>query len=155
MKRWTRTAFLCALIAAVCHSSPVNAAISNGNYIAETTAINVINHFPNNMDVGISPETPLTVEFGGALNQSFYQNVSFNLFNGTEPVNGELFYNPAARQIMFKANQPLAQGQTYTAQVSFYDGLGRTTEKVWSFQTANLGEAPQNNSSNSTNISKG
>ncbi len=154
MKRWTRTAFLCALIAAVCHSSPVNAAISNGNYIAETTAINVINHFPNNMDVGISPETPLTVEFGGALNQSFYQNVSFNLFNGTEPVNGELFYNPAARQIMFKANQPLAQGQTYTAQVSFYDGLGRTTEKVWSFQTANLGEAPQNNSSNSTNISK-
>lgn len=152
MKRWTRTAFLCALIAAVCHSSPVNAAISNGNYIAETTAINVINHFPNNMDVGISPETPLTVEFGGALNQSFYQNVSFNLFNGTEPVNGELFYNPAARQIMFKASQPLAQGQTYTAQVSFYDGLGRTTEKVWSFQTANLGETSQNNtSSNSTN----
>ena len=152
MKRWTRTAFLCALIAAVCHSSPVNAAISNGNYIAETTAINVINHFPNNMDVGISPETPLTVEFGGALNQSFYQNVSFNLFNGTEPVNGELFYNPAAHQIMFKASQPLAQGQTYTAQVSFYDGLGRTTEKVWSFQTANLGETSQTNtSSNSTN----
>ena len=155
MKRWTRTAFLCALIAAVCHSSPVNAAISNGNYIAETTAINVINHFPDNMAVGISPETPLTVEFGGALNQSFYQNVSFNLFNGTEPVNGELFYNPAARQIMFKAAQPLAQGQTYTAQVSFYDGLGRTSEKVWSFQTANLGETQQsNNSNNSTNLSK-
>ena len=155
MKRWTRTAFLCALIAAVCHSSPVNAAISNGNYIAETTAINVVNHFPDNMAVGISPETPLTVEFGGALNQSFYQNVSFNLFNGTEPVNGELFYNPAARQIMFKAAQPLSQGQTYTAQVSFYDGLGRTSEKVWSFQTANLGEAPQNNNSNtSTNLSK-
>ena len=152
MKRWTRTAFLCALIAAVCHSSPVNAAISNGNYIAETTAINVINHFPNNMDVGISPDTPLTVEFGGALNQSFYQNVSFNLFNGTEPVNGELFYNPAAHQIMFKASQPLAQGQTYTAQVSYYDGLGRTTEKVWSFQTANLGETSQiNTSSNSAN----
>ena len=153
MKRWTRTAFLCALIAAVCHCSPVNAAISNGNYIAETTAINVVNHFPDNMAVGISPETPLTVEFGGALNQSFYQNVSFNLFNGTEPVNGELFYNPAARQIMFKASQPLAQGQTYTAQVSFYDGLGRTSEKVWSFQTANLGET-QNNSSNPTNLSK-
>ncbi|MBR4570669.1 MAG: Ig-like domain-containing protein [Candidatus Riflebacteria bacterium] len=152
MKRWTRKAFLCALIAAVCHSSPVNAAISNGNYIAETTAINVINHFPNNMDVGISPDTPLTVEFGGALNQSFYQNVSFNLFNGTEPVNGELFYNPAAHQIMFKASQPLAQGQTYTAQVSYYDGLGRTTEKVWSFQTANLGETSQiNTSSNSAN----
>ena len=153
MKRWTRTAFLCALIAAVCHCSPVNAAISNGNYIAETTAINVVNHFPDNMAVGISPETPLTVEFGGALNQSFYQNVSFNLFNGTEPVNGELFYNPAARQIMFKASQPLAQGQTYTAQVSFYDGLGRTSEKVWSFQTANLGET-QSNSSNPTNLSK-
>ena len=155
MKRWTRTAFLCALIAAVCHSSPVNAAISNGSYIAETTAINVVIHFPDNMAVGISPETPLTVEFGGALNQSFYQNVSFNLFNGTEPVNGELFYNPAARQIMFKASKPLSQGQTYTAQVSFYDGLGRTSEKVWSFQTANLGEAATNNATtNQNNISK-
>ncbi|MBQ3643729.1 MAG: Ig-like domain-containing protein [Candidatus Riflebacteria bacterium] len=156
MKRWIRTAFLCALIAAVCHSSPVNAAISNGQYIAETTAINVVNHFPDNMAVGISPETPLTVEFGGALNQSFYQNVSFNLFNGTEPVNGELFYNPAARQIMFKASKPLNQGQTYTAQVSFYDGLGRTSEKVWSFQTANLGSATTNNNTNnnSNNISK-
>ncbi len=155
MKRWTRTAFLCALIAAVCHSSPVNAAISNGQYIAETTAINVVNHFPDNMAVGISPETPLTVEFGGALNQSFYQNVSFNLFNGTEPVNGELFYNPAARQIMFKASKPLNQGQTYTAQVSFYDGLGRTSEKVWSFQTANLGSGDNNNTNNnSNNISK-
>ena len=156
MKRWTRTAFLCALIAAVCHSSPVNAAISNGQYIAETTAINVVNHFPDNMAVGISPETPLTVEFGGALNQSFYQNVSFNLFNGTEPVNGELFYNPAARQIMFKASKPLNQGQTYTAQVSFYDGLGRTSEKVWSFQTANLGSATTNNNTNNNtnNISK-
>ena len=108
------------------------------------------------MAVGISPETPLTVEFGGALNQSFYQNVSFNLFNGTEPVNGELFYNPAARQIMFKASKPLNQGQTYTAQVSFYDGLGRTSEKVWSFQTANLGSATTNNNTNnnSNNISK-
>ena len=150
MKRWTRTALLCAMIAAVCHSSTVSAAISNGNYIAETTAINVVNHFPDNMAVGISPETPLTVEFGGALNQSFYQNVSFNLFNGTEPVNGELFYNPAARQIMFKASKPLEQGKTYTAQVSFYDGLGRTSEKVWSFQTANLGET----SSAQTNLSK-
>ena len=144
MKRWTRMAILCALISAVCHHSKVNAAISNGSYIAETSAINIVNHFPANMSVGISPETPLTVEFGGALNQSFYQNVSFNLFNGTEPVNGELFYNPAARQIMFKANQPLNQGQTYTAQVSYYDGLGRTSEKVWSFQTANLGETANN-----------
>ena len=130
MKRWTRLALLCALFAAFSQSSPVKAAISNGNYIAETTAINVVNYFPENMATGISPETPLTVEFGGAINQSFYQNVSFNLFNGTEPVNGELFYNPAAHQIMFKASQPLSQGQTYTAQVSFYDGLGRTSEKV-------------------------
>ncbi len=141
MKRWTRAAILCALIAAVCHTSPINAAISNGSYMTETSAINVVKHFPDNMSVGISPETPLTIEFGGAVNQSFYQNVSFNLFNGTEPVNGELFYNPAARQIMFKASQPLAQGQTYTAQVSYYDGLGRNAEKVWSFQTANLGES--------------
>ena len=83
MKRWTRLALLCALFAAFNQSSPVKAAISNGNYIAETTAINVVNYFPENMATGISPETPLTVEFGGAINQSFYQNVSFNLFNGT------------------------------------------------------------------------
>ena len=152
MKRWTRMAILCALIAAVCHISPANAAISNGSYVTEASAINVVNHFPSNMSVGISPETPLTVEFGGALNQSFYQNVSFNLFNGTEPVNGELFYNPAARQVMFKAAQPLAQGQTYTAQVSYYDGLGRTSEKVWSFQTANLGDTSAL-SANSANTS--
>lgn len=163
MKRWTRMAILCALIAAITQNSSVNAAIGNGNYIAETSAINVVKHFPDNMSVGISPETPLTVEFGGAVNQSFYQNVSFNLFNGTELVNGELFYNPAARQVMFKASKPLAQGKTYTAQVSYYDGLGRTSEKVWSFQTADLGEAalpqtanvPQSNNSSNNNAQQG
>lgn len=154
MKRWTRTAILCALIAAVCHNSPVNGAINSRGYIAETSAINIVKHFPDNMSVGISPETPLTVEFGGAINQSFYQNVNFNLFNGTELVNGELFYNPAANQVMFKASKPLAQGQTYTAQVSFYDGLGRTSEKVWSFQTADLGSAsPSANSFSQANDS--
>ncbi|HNX75200.1 MAG TPA: Ig-like domain-containing protein [Candidatus Rifleibacterium sp.] len=141
MNRWKRAAIFCAIAAAISNSSPVAAALDRTSYAAETAAINVAKHFPVNMATGISPETPLTVEFGGAVNQSFYQSVNFSLFHGTEPIDGELFYNPAARQVMFKAKQPLNAGQTYTAQISYYDGLGRTSEKVWSFQTAGAGNS--------------
>ncbi len=141
MNRWKRAAILCAVAAAISNSSPVAAALDRTSYAAETAAINVAKHFPVNMATGVSPETPLTVEFGGAVNQSFYQSVNFSLFSGTEPINGELFYNPSARQVMFKAKQPLNAGQTYTAQLSYYDGLGRTSEKVWSFQTAGAGNS--------------
>jgi hypothetical protein len=139
MNRWKRAAILCAVAAAISNSSPVAAALDRTSYAAETAAINVAKHFPVNMATGVSPETPLTVEFGGAVNQSFYQSVNFSLFSGTDPVEGELFYNPSARQVMFKSKQPLNAGNTYTAQLSYYDGLGRTSEKVWSFQTAGAG----------------
>ncbi len=139
MNRWKKAAILCAVAAAISNSSPVAAALDRTSYAAETAAINVAKHFPTNMATGVSPETPLTVEFGGAVNQSFYQTINFSLFSGTDPIDGELFYNPSARQVMFKSKQPLNAGQTYTAQLSFYDGLGRTSEKVWSFQTAGAG----------------
>lgn len=141
MNRWKRAALLCTIAVAISHSSPLTAALNRNSLTTETAAIGVAKHFPTDMAVGVSPETPLTVEFGGAVNQSFYQTVNFNLFKGTEPINGELFYNPSARQVMFKSGQTLEPGQTYTAQLSYYDGLGRTSEKVWSFQTAGNGNA--------------
>lgn len=141
MNRWKKAAILCAVAAAISNSSPVAAALDRTSFTAETAAINVARHFPNNMATGVPAETPLTVEFAGAVNQNFYQTVNFSLFSGTEPVDGELFYNPSARQVMFKARQALNPGQTYTAQLSYYDGLGRTSEKVWSFQTAGSGNS--------------
>ena len=134
MNRWKRAAILCAILAAM--STPTYAGFDRNTITAETAAIRVNKHFPANMAADVSAETPLTVEFAGAVNQSFYQTVNLNLFNGTEPVEGEMFYNPSARQIMFKSKQPLQEAQTYTAQLSYYDGLGRTSEKVWSFQTS-------------------
>ncbi|MFZ5950738.1 MAG: Ig-like domain-containing protein, partial [Candidatus Rifleibacteriota bacterium] len=133
MNRWKRAAILCALLAAM--GTPVFAGLDRNTVTAESAAIRISNHFPANLAADVSPETPLTVEFAGSVNQSFYQTVNLNLFNGTDPVEGELFYNPSARQIMFKSKQPLKEGHTYTAQLSYFDGLGRTSEKVWSFQT--------------------
>jgi len=133
MNRWKRAAILCAILAAT--GTPVFSGLDRNTVTAETAAIRVNKHFPANMAAGVSPDTPLTVEFAGAVNQSFYQTVNLNLFNGTDPIDGELFYNPSARQIMFKSKQPLKEGHTYTAQLSYHDGLGRTSEKVWSFQT--------------------
>lgn len=135
MNRWKRAAILCAIAAAVSNSSPVSAALNRNAHNAETAAISVASLFPANMATGVMNDTPLTVEFGGAVNQSFYETINVNLFSGTDTVDGELFYNPSARQVMFKPRQPLNPGQTYTAQLQFYDGLGRTAEKVWSFQT--------------------
>lgn len=151
MNRWRRAAILGAILAAMSNSSPVLAGLDRNSVMAETAAIKVSKHFPADMAAGISTETPLTVEFAGAVNPSFYQTISLNLFNGTEPIEGELFYNPSARQIMFKAKGNLKQGKTYTAQLSYYDGLGRTSEKVWSFQTNGAGNfKPVPSTSNST-----
>jgi len=155
MNRWKRAAILCTIAVAISHSSPLAAALNRNSMNTETAAISVANHFPTDMAVGVSPETPLTVEFGGAVNQSFYQTVNFNLFKGTEPITGELFYNPSARQVMFKSGQALQPGQTYTAQLSYYDGLGRTSEKVWTFQTAGSTSAqPQPLPASSANINQ-
>lgn len=135
MNRWNKAALLCAILAAMGSSSPVLASLDQKSIRAETAAIKVNKHFPTDMAGNIPTDAPLTVEFAGATSPSFYQTVNLNLFNGSEPVDGELFYNPSARQIMFKSKQKLDEGQTYTAQLSYYDGLGRTSEKVWSFQT--------------------
>ncbi len=135
MNRWKKAAMISAFAAAaMIFGSPVMAAMNTG-YQTETAAINVANHFPGNMATGIAVDTPLTVEFAGPVSQSFYQSINFSLFNGTQPIDGELFYNPAARQVMFKAKQPLNAGETYTAQISYFDGLGRNADKVWSFRT--------------------
>jgi hypothetical protein len=141
MNRWKKAAVLCALLAAMSNSSPATAGLKHGRINTQTAAINVAKHFPADMATNVAQNTPLTVEFGGSVNQSFYQTVNLNLFQGATPIEGELFYNPAARQIMFKSKTPLEEGQTYTAQLSYFDGLGRTSEKVWSFQT-NGAQAP-------------
>lgn len=98
-------------------------------------AIDVSKTFPPDMAGDVSVNTPLTVEFGGAVTPAFYQSLNFNLFSGTQPIDGELFYNPAAQQIMFKPNGSLEENKAYIARISFHDGMGRTSEKAWSFKT--------------------
>ncbi len=148
MNRWKRAAVIGALLTAVNAGTPVLASLNRGITDSQTAAINVTKHFPADMATGVAANTPLTVEFGGAVSQSFYQTINLSLFQGTSPIEGELFYNPSARQIMFKSKTPLEEGKTYTAQVSYFDGLGRTSEKLWSFQTSgkqamNTPAAPQ------------
>lgn len=137
MNRWKQAALICTIAAALSNCSPAMAGISRHNLTAQTAAIGVINHFPSDLASGVALDAPLTVEFGGDINQSFYQTVNLNLLNGTEPVEGEMFYNPSARQIMFKSQTPLKSGRAYTAQLSYYDGLGRTSQKMWTFHTSN------------------
>jgi hypothetical protein len=150
MNRWKKAALICAFAAAtMCNSSPVQASINMG-YATEASAINIVKHFPTNMATGVALDSPLTIEFVGPIAQSFYQSINFNLFNGTQPIDGELYYNPAAKQIMFKAKQDLRPNETYTAQVSFFDGLGKNAEKVFSFRTTDAGFINQT-SSNSMN----
>ena len=161
MNRWKHAAIVCSLIAAISNSSPVFASLNRGMLNTETAAIRVAKNFPADMATNISTDSPLTVEFGGAVNQSFYKSVNLNLFQGSTPIKGELYYNPSAHQIMFKSKKALKAGTTYTAQLSFFDGLGRTSEKVWSFQTMGGGNhaklMPTNmaKTTNPANISKG
>lgn len=146
MNRWKKAALICAFAAAaMCNCSPVDASINKG-YVTETAAINIVNHFPGNMATGVAPDSPLTVEFAGPVSQAFYQTINFSLFNGTSPIDGELFYNPAARQVMFKAKSQLNPGDTYTARISYFDGLGKNADKVWNFRTADNNSAALNSS---------
>ncbi|MDD3000120.1 MAG: Ig-like domain-containing protein [Candidatus Riflebacteria bacterium] len=146
MNRWKKAALICAFAAAaMCNCSPVDASINKG-YVTETAAINIVNHFPGNMATGVAPDSPLTVEFAGPVSQAFYQTINFSLFNGTQPIDGELFYNPAARQVMFKAKSPLTAGDTYTARISYFDGLGKNADKIWNFRTADNNSAAINSS---------
>ncbi len=97
-------------------------------------AVQVVKTVPADMASDVSAATPLTVEFGGALSQAFYQTINLNLFKNGQPIEGELFYNPAARQVMFKPKSGLQPGQMYTAQLSFGDGVSGTAEKMWNFR---------------------
>jgi len=97
--------------------------------------IQVSKTFPPDMASDVAVNSALTVEFGGTIAQSIYQSINFNVFLNGQPIDGELFYNPAAKQVMFKSKSPLKEGQTYTAQLSYIDGNGASKEKTWSFQT--------------------
>lgn len=102
----------------------------------QATQVSVYEHFPADMSTGISTNVPLTVEFKGDISESFYDSVNLDLFSGMEPVNGDIYYNPSARQIMFKTSRDLSVGTTYTARLTYNDGTGRPAQKIWSFQTA-------------------
>jgi hypothetical protein len=101
---------------------------------ARAGSIQITRLTPADMAVDAAPASPLVVEFGGAVSPAFYQSVNLNLFYGSQPVEGELFYNPNARQVMFKPKIPLTAGKTFTAQVNFADPAGGNAEKAWSFR---------------------
>lgn len=102
-------------------------------------AVQVVKTVPADMASDVSAATPLTVEFGGTISQAFYQTINLNLFRNGQPVEGELFYNPAARQVMYKPKGALQPGQMYTAQLSFGDGVSGTAEKMWNFRVSSSG----------------
>ncbi|NLM17885.1 MAG: Ig-like domain-containing protein [Candidatus Riflebacteria bacterium] len=129
-----KSALALALAAAVCASLPVQAAFSGNMPAMAMQTANVSKIFPAEMSTGVNAQTPLAVEFSGNIDQSFYQGVTVNLFSETEPVEGELFYNPAAKQVMFKPKNQLNNGGTYTAQLIFPGLHGQSQEKIWSFQ---------------------
>ena len=47
---------------------------------------------------------------------------------------------------MFKAKSQLNPGDTYTARISYFDGLGKNADKVWNFRTADNNSAALNSS---------
>jgi len=109
--------------------------------------VQVTQTFPPDMANAVSPTTPLTVEFGGTVSQAFYQTINLNLFQGNKLVDGEMFYNPSARQIMFKSKKPLQDGNTYTAHLTFADGAGGNSEKVWNFRVGGTAHVSAGSSS--------
>ncbi len=123
----------------VCLTSTAQATMGMSSSRGGAGGVKVVQTFPPDMAQAVSPNTPLTVEFGGNVSQAFYQTINLNLFQGNTLVDGEMFYNPAARQIMFKAKRPLQAGQTYTAHLTWAAGAGNA-EKVWNFQVG--GAAP-------------
>jgi hypothetical protein len=102
---------------------------------------------PPDLAADVSVTSPLTIEFNGpGVSQSFYQTIQVGLFQGSRTIPGEMFYNPATRQVMFKPEAKLNNGQTYTAQLSFRDAQGNPVEKIWSFRTSGGEVAPMSQS---------
>ncbi|MBF0499976.1 MAG: Ig-like domain-containing protein [Candidatus Riflebacteria bacterium] len=89
---------------------------------------------PGDLSGDVAPNSPVTVEFAGSIGPSFYQSINLALLQGTRSIDGEMFYNQASRQVMFKPRASLSTGQTYTVQLSWADGSGGTSEKAWSFR---------------------
>ncbi|NLI77938.1 MAG: Ig-like domain-containing protein [Candidatus Riflebacteria bacterium] len=139
MNRRLFRSFLFSLGLLACLTTPLHAAMGMSSTRGPGGGVQVVQTFPPDMANAVSPTTPLTVEFGGNVDQSFYQTINLNLFQGNKLVDGEMFYNPAARQIMFKAKKPLQGGETYTAHLTWAAGAGNG-EKVWNFQVG--GAAP-------------
>ncbi len=134
MNRRFRMALFLAFLLAVTGFSPVSANIGQSYSQGGVGAIQVNKVFPPDMASEVAVTSPLTVEFGGPVTQEFYQGLNISLFRGGQPLDGELYYNPAARQVMFKPKAPLSEGETYTAQVTFPDGSGGNSDKVWTFR---------------------
>lgn len=141
MIRWMRALLVGCLLATLTTPYPASAWM-DGNPAGGATAISVARSFPPDMAGQVSPTSPLTVEFVGPLTPAFYQTINFTLLHGTLPIDGDLFYNPAARQVMFKPRQALPRQQTFTAQVSFHDGLGQSRDHTWNFRTDDGSSAP-------------
>lgn len=132
MNRGIRAVVLGALLVGA--GPTLHASAAFGMQTNAGQAVQVVKTVPADMASDVSAATPLTVEFGGALSQAFYQTINLNLFKNGQPIEGELFYNPAARQVMFKPKAGLQPGQMYTAQLSFGDGVSGTAEKMWNFR---------------------
>lgn len=143
MKREIRAVVLGALLVGAGPALPVSAAFGMSANAGQS--VQVVRTVPADMAADVQAGTPLTVEFGGTISQAFYQTINLNLFRNGQPIEGELFYNPAARQVMFKPKVALQAGQMYTAQLSFGDGVSGTAEKMWNFRVstaAAAGSAP-------------
>ncbi len=108
--------------------------------VAGPRGVSVTSLSPRDMAADVSAKSPLIIEFAGNVNPAFYQSVNVTMFHGPRTIDGELFYNQAAKQVMFKPKTPLQEGQTYTAQVTFANG-SETSERVWSFRTGASGAA--------------
>lgn len=139
MNRGIRAVVLGALLVGTGPTLPASAAFGMSANAGQ--AVQVVRTVPADMASDVQAATPLTVEFGGTLSQAFYQTINLNLFRNGQPVDGELFYNPAARQVMFKPKASLQTGQMYTAQLSFGDGVSGTAEKMWNFRVSSAGSA--------------
>ncbi|HNV69019.1 MAG TPA: Ig-like domain-containing protein, partial [Candidatus Ozemobacteraceae bacterium] len=86
--------------------------------VAGMKGVSVTSLSPRDMAADVSSKSPIIIEFTGNVTPTFYQSVNVTMFHGPRTIDGELFYNQAAKQVMFKPKTPLQEGQTYTAQVT-------------------------------------
>lgn len=108
--------------------------IKTVSQLNQANSILVLHTIPEDLAQNVSPDANIIVEFSGNPPNTFYQNVNFNLLQGNKIIEGDLFYNPATKQIMFKPKMPLKNGTTYTGYVSWVDSsTNQKQEKIWNF----------------------